>query len=931
MASDERELLLHVCAAPADRAWVEGYLLPSLALAKGEVHTRDDDRPGRARVSEIAEATTRARYTLLVLSQAFLADRLGDYTASLASHAAVHEGRLLLVSREACPLPLQLDYLVRLECHEGDEVERWGAEMARLRALLDRPEPAGEELPCPYPGLPAYTAKEASRFYGRDKEAARLLQRLWAGEQEIYVIGPSGSGKSSLIQAGVLPKVEGRAASPYFDAPFVVRAMRPTERPTERLVQALGAGPPRSRRGVDASPPASARGTLAAAPPAPEPFDPASLGPAIDALLAAHSGAGRVLLFVDQLEELFTLAELAERRRFFEALRALRSLPRCSMLLAMRGDFSDALIDSDLWPDLEDRFDPLRVAPLRGQALAKAIEAPARALGVAFEPRLAERLVADAADEPGALPLLQTTLRELWGKLARRLVCLRDYEALGEEGKSRLASALTSHANKVLGTLSVTERLVARRMFVRLISFGEGRSNTRRQQTKAALLELGESEAQAARVLDRLISERLLTASDDERDGGADRDPRGARIDLAHEALIEGWPTLARWLGELQGAEQTRQRLEAKVDEWRRLGRGRGGLLDAEELPEFDAWQKSEVAAELGIDRDLPTLVKRSREALKRQKRVRTTIASLIALLVWVLGVVALLLQQRSHNDAHLQQGARPGEALVAAISAAEDITLSLGHDLQTNASASAVRNKLLHRSNELVARLESLADELPGEARQIRTVILQQKADLLLEQGKLPEALTLYQQAHANFMRQAEAAPIDPALQNGLSISYGKLCGVLKEAGRLDEATRACRAGLAIAQKVAEGPLYIAQWQRDLSDSHGRLGDVLRAAGKLDEARGAFEKSLAIRQKLANKDRSNALWRRDLAQAHTRLLDVSASQQRRDEAQVHYREAVAQMDALEREGLLREDAQMPKIRAWLEALRREHRLAATP
>lgn len=128
---------MHVCAAPVDRAWVESYLLPSLALSKGQVHTRDDDQPGQPRIDEIDRATTRAQYTVLVLSQAFVSDDLSDYARSLTAHAAVQEGRLLLIAREACELPMQLDYLVRLKCYKGDDANAWEREMALLRALLE--------------------------------------------------------------------------------------------------------------------------------------------------------------------------------------------------------------------------------------------------------------------------------------------------------------------------------------------------------------------------------------------------------------------------------------------------------------------------------------------------------------------------------------------------------------------------------------------------------------------------------------------------------------------------------------------------------------------------------------------------------------------------------------------------------------------------
>jgi hypothetical protein len=134
---------------------------------------------------------------------------------------------------------------------------------------------------------------------------------------------------------------------------------------------------------------------------------------------------------VDPLEELFTLAGPAERQRFIAALRVLRADPRCYLLFALRADFYGALMDSALWPDVAGRMSRVDVAPLRGAALAQAITQPALRVGVHLEGRLCDRLVADAADEPGALPLVQETLRLLWERRRHKLIGVAEYEALG--------------------------------------------------------------------------------------------------------------------------------------------------------------------------------------------------------------------------------------------------------------------------------------------------------------------------------------------------------------------------------------------------------------------------------------------------------------------------------------------------------------------
>ena len=173
---------------------------------------------------------------------------------------------------------------------------------------------------------------------------------------------------------------------------------RPGERPAERLAHAIGG-------------------------------DRATLVEAIEAFVARHAPAERALVFIDQLEELFTMAAADERQRFIEVLEALRANPLCCFVLALRADFFGALMDSALWA----RASPSRLeVALRGKALAEAITALAMWVDVHVEARLCDRLVTGAAAEPGVLPLMQETLRMLWDKRRHRYLGLDAYEALGQ-------------------------------------------------------------------------------------------------------------------------------------------------------------------------------------------------------------------------------------------------------------------------------------------------------------------------------------------------------------------------------------------------------------------------------------------------------------------------------------------------------------------
>jgi hypothetical protein len=426
----------------------------------------------------------------------------------------------------------------------------------------------------------AFRAEDARFFYGRTDEIQRVLLHL-RHHRCLFVIGPSGSGKSSLISAGVLPQL---GVSGYFPEGFwLVREMHPGSQPLNELAQILG-------------------GDLS------QPDQP------LARILAGHPPAQRLLLVVDRLEELFTQANRAERDQFIAALKALRAAEGCALILAMRADFYSDLMNSDLWP--VETSQRLEISPLRGEALRRAIRQPAEDMQVYLEAGLLERLLADAANEPGALPLVQETMVLLWDRMERRVLPYLAYEQLGREGYSGMAVAMATKADATLAEFSDAQQKVARRIFLRLIQFGEGRADTRRQQTVGALRSASDDPLVFERTLRHLADNRLLTLSGEE--GGGDR-----RVDIAHEMLIVGWPQSRNWVLSRREAELTRRRLEAKADEWRRLGRSSGGLLDEVELFEAQRWLTSSDAPDLGYHESLPALVQVSRAAVEAAEQAK--------------------------------------------------------------------------------------------------------------------------------------------------------------------------------------------------------------------------------------------------------------------------------------------------------------------
>ena len=200
------EFDLFVVHAEGDRAWVDGYLKPMLGLEPARVFTPRDFRLGQSVGAEFERGVRSSRYTLLVLSPAFLADRWAEFGEGLVTFSSVDEGRnrLLALTLHPCQAPLRLRFRESLDCTDKT---RWDDESARLRRHLDSPEPVIEAVPCPYPGMVPFRKEDARFFHGRDAEIQNLLT-LVRQHHFLAVIGSSGSGKSSLITAGLLPRLD---------------------------------------------------------------------------------------------------------------------------------------------------------------------------------------------------------------------------------------------------------------------------------------------------------------------------------------------------------------------------------------------------------------------------------------------------------------------------------------------------------------------------------------------------------------------------------------------------------------------------------------------------------------------------------------------------------------------------------------------------
>jgi len=573
-----------VSYADEDDAWVEGYLLNALEEAGLTCHSEAMFRLGVPRLIEFESAVKNSERTLLVISPAYLADNFVEFANLLFQSYGVDATLWPVVPIILNPvqeLPMRLEML---GCLDATDATKQQEVIQRICEDFKKPVPTLTTIPdCPYPGMVPFKQEDSDRFFGRQREVNDLIQHL-----RLYpflaVIGASGSGKSSLVFAGLIPQLQ--KTHLLGKEPWQIYSMRPGTTPITTLTATLGCD-------------------LTSA----------------EAITTKFKLSQKSLLVIDQFEEIFTLSP-QDITPFQEILLNLYKQPNFYVVLTVRADFYPQLMESTcFWREIKaHRYE---VLPLDQMGLQEAILKPAEQARVFIEGTLLERLITTAAKEPGVLPLLQETLVLLWEKIERRYLPLRAYEALVLSYYNAVSTtnnkligiqvALAQRADAAIADLTDEQQIIARRVFLRLIQFGEGRADTRRQESVEALKARGDNDQIFEETLRYLADRRLLTLSG--------KEDKTRKVDISHEILISSWPQLQDWIIQRREAEQTRRRLIAKVQEWARLGKGKGGLLDEFEIIEAQHWLESSDAAELGSDDQLVVLVELSKTAIEDEKQ----------------------------------------------------------------------------------------------------------------------------------------------------------------------------------------------------------------------------------------------------------------------------------------------------------------------
>jgi WD40 repeat protein/DNA-binding SARP family transcriptional activator len=559
-------------------------------------------------------------------------------------------------------------------------------ELQAVRRRTDHGD-AHEVVACPFKGLAVFDVEDAGVFFGREQLVAEMVARL-AGAPLMGIVGPSGSGKSSALRAGLLASLAAGVLPGSEDWPLAL--LRPGEHPPAALERAT-AGLPRPVR---------------------------------------------MIVAVDQFEETFTACrDEVERAEFVHALVSAARHPRrrALVLIAGRADFYGRCA---AYPELARLLGAshVLVGAMRRAELRRAIDLPARAAGLQVEPALADALIADVEGEPGGLPLLSTSLLELWQHRDGRVLRLSSYEHAG-----RVHGAVARLAERAYGRLDPPRRELARRILLRLAGEGEGDAVVRRRVPLAELE--ADRDERVAEVLAVLAGERLITV-------GADS------AEVAHEALLREWPRLRGWLEEDAEGRRLHMHLRDATGDWNAGGRDAGELFRGARLAAALDWSDAHPDELNATER---AFLDESRTASERShRRLRMGLAGVAALLV--LAVIAGLVALDQRGNARDQAVAADAQRLGASALAEDDLDLGLLLARQGVALDDSVQT----RSSLLAALLKSPAalGVLRGDGERMTTVVLSPD-ERTLAAGSADNQVFLFDTRTRRRIRTLEPTPI--------------------------------------------------------------------------------------------------------------------------------------------------------------------------
>jgi hypothetical protein len=477
----------------------------------------------------------------------------------------------------------------------------------------------------PYAGLSSFQEGDAAKFFGRNREIAAMVTRI-RDRPLLAVVGSSGVGKSSFVRAGVVPALKRSGEA------WETLVVRPGRQPLESLaamIQPMVATAANlademeeQRRLVE---------TLR--------HQPGHLGHVLR--LRARHDSRKLLLFVDQFEELYTqVADPAERAAFTACLAAVAddATSPLRVVLSIRSDFLDRVAeDQEFVSELGQGL--FFLGPPGREGLRDAITSPAEMVGFRFElPAIVDDMLDHLETTPGALPLLQFTAARLWETRdkARNLLTHASYAAMGG-----VAGALASHADRVTAELGAQRAPLVRAILLRLVTA----ERTRAIVPLAELRELSREVGEVQRLIDQLVDARLLVVQT--LDGA-----KGSTVEIVHESLIHGWPTLRRWLDENQDDAALVDQLRTAARQWAAKGRDPGLLWRGDTAEEATRFRKRYKGPRSDLERGfLDAVVALGLRAARRRRAAVIAGFAILSLVVVGAMSVAVIFQRASARD----------------------------------------------------------------------------------------------------------------------------------------------------------------------------------------------------------------------------------------------------------------------------------------
>ncbi|MFD9701188.1 hypothetical protein [Lentzea sp. NPDC059081] len=547
-----------------------------------------------------------------------LREKAGKPTYRVLSGRAHYSEAALSQAAAGRKLPSLDVTLAYVRACSGD-ADEWEARWHEVRTALEPPEPP-DLGGSPYTGLAAFTAEDAETFFGREALVEKVLGLL-AGQRVVVVVGASGTGKTSLLRAGVMPRLE---------SPAVV--MTPGTHPLEECLIQLA--------------------HWANAPVVRPADDPRGLHHVVRGVVPAGS---ELVLVVDQFEEVFTLcADHAERVRFIDQLLTAATADRggCRVVLSVRADFyGNCLAHPALSQAM--REGQVTVEPMTTDELRQVIVRPAARADCVVETALVARIIADATGQPGVLPLVSHVLMETWRRRRGTTLTLKGYEAAGG-----IEHAVAHTAEAAFTALSPEQQRTARQVFLRLCTIGEGIEDTKRRAVRDELDELGDD---VPSLLERLAAARLVVLGEDS-------------VEIAHEALIRSWPRLRRWLADDRDGLRLHRDLTDAAAAWRALDEDPGALYRGVRLVLARSWADQHEQALSPSERDFLAAsvaddARAGAATRRRSAQLRVLVALLSVLLLIAAGatwyaVRAAQVTAQQRNSALAQKVATQAPAL---------------------------------------------------------------------------------------------------------------------------------------------------------------------------------------------------------------------------------------------------------------------------